>query len=107
MRKVLVAVIAAQVALPAAMLTARWVDEGSRPRTERPASWQMYSFVPAAAYEGISVTGAVTRLDVGPLPPFVRAVDTGRTVPGRLCARDPSLVEVRRTGGADPGSFRC
>ena len=44
-----------------------------------------------------------------PLVPsgLLRAVATGSVVPDRLCADDPSLVVVRRDGGADPGEFRC
>lgn len=46
MRPVVLALIVAQVALPVAMLVDRWADEGVRPVSERPASWQMYSSVP-------------------------------------------------------------
>ena len=43
MRRRVLLLVTAQVALPAVMLTARWADEGSRPTSERPASWQMCS----------------------------------------------------------------
>lgn len=107
MRPVVLAVAALQVALPLSMLGVRWAQEGSRPTSELPASWQMYSSVPAARYTGVGTDGAERPLDVEPLPPVVRAVDVGRVIPDRLCARHPELVTVRRTGGPDPGTFAC
>lgn len=95
------------MALPVGLLAARWASEGSRPASELPASWQMYSSVTAARYDGVDSTGGVRRLDVTPLPMVVRAVDVGRVVPDRLCAAASDLVSVRRTGGPDPGTFRC
>jgi hypothetical protein len=106
-RPVVVAVAALQVALPGAMLLLRWVDEGSRPVSELPASWQMYSSAPAATYTGVDTSGDVRPLGVEDLPPFVRAVSTGRVVPDRLCDRHPDVVVVRRAGGPEPGAFRC
>lgn len=106
-RPFVLAVVALQVALPASMLVSRWVDEGSRPTSERPASWQMYSSSAVTGYVGTDSSGRELRLDVDSLPPVLRAVDTGRVVPDRLCARHPRLVVVRRTGGPEPGSFRC
>jgi hypothetical protein len=100
------AVVALQVGLPLWMLVARWADEGSRAVTERPASWQMYSSVPAARYTGVDAAGRERSLDVTGLPPVLRAVDVGRVVPDRLCARHPDLAAVRRAG-AQPGTFRC
>lgn len=99
--------IAAQLALPGAMLTARWTAEGSRPVTEYPASWQMYSVVPPVAYTGVDADGAERALDTDDLPPVLRRIDTGRVVPDRLCARAPRLREVVRRGGTQPGRFRC
>lgn len=107
MRPVVAALIVVQVALPGSMLVARWVDEGSRPTSERPASWQMYSFVPPAAYVGVDGSGAERALMTDQLPLLLRAVDVGPVVPDRLCAREPDLVEVRRLSGPDPGIFRC
>ena len=107
MRPVVLAVAALQVALPLSMLAVRWAQEGSRPESELPASWQMYSSVRAADYTGVDAQGRERRLDVDPLPPVVRAVDVGAVVPDRLCARFPDLVAVRRTGGTEPGTFRC
>lgn len=105
-RPLVLAVLALQAALPLSMLAARWADEGTRAVTERPASWQMYSSIPAARYTGVDTAGRERALDVDDLPPVVRAVDVGRTVPERLCARHPDLVLVRRAG-TDAGQFRC
>lgn len=107
MRPVVLAVAGLQLALPLTMLAVRLADEGSRATSERPASWQMYSSTAVPAYAGIDGAGRERRLGVGSLPPVLRAVDTGRVLPDRLCAREPDLVAVRRTGGADPGTFRC
>lgn len=105
-RPLVLAVAAVQVALPLSMLVHRWAEEGTRAVTERPASWQMYSSIPAARYEGLSRDGRSRPLDVRALPPVLRAVDVGRTVPDRLCARHPDLLAVRRAG-PEPGLFRC
>lgn len=105
-RPLVLAVVALQVGLPLSMLLARWADEGTRAVTERPASWQMYSSIPAARYTGVDRAGRTRPLDVAGLPPVVRAVDVGRTVPDRLCAAHPDLVVVRRTG-TDAGEFPC
>jgi hypothetical protein len=101
------AVVAAQVALPLSMLVHRWAEEGTRATTERPASWQMYSSVQPPRYRGIDRGGASRPLDVAPLPLLVREVTVGRTVPDRLCARHPDVVAVVREAGTDPGTFRC
>ena len=106
-RPLVLAVAALQVALPLTMLAVRWADEGSRPVSELPASWQMYSYAGVPTYVGVDAGGAARRLDADALPPVVRAVGTGRVVPDRLCARHPDLVEVRRVGGPQPGAFRC
>ena len=106
-RPLVLAVAALQVALPLAMLVVRWADEGSRPVSELPASWQMYSYAATPTYDGVDARGSARPLDVDALPPVLRAVGTGRVVPDRLCARHPDLVEVRRTGGPQPGTFRC
>ena len=106
-RPAVLAAAALMVALPLTMLVARWVDEGSRPVTERPASWQMYSHADVPTYVGVDARGEVRELDAAALPPVVRAVGTGRVVPERLCARHPDVVEVRRQGGPQPGRFRC
>lgn len=105
-RPLVLAVVALQVGLPLSMLVTRWTVAGSRPTSELPASWQMYSFVAPATYTGLTPSGE-RRLSVLALPPVVRAVDTGRVVPGRLCELHPDLTAVRRTGGPDPGTFRC
>lgn len=102
-RPLVLAVVVLQVGLPLWMLVARWADEGTRAVSERPASWQMYSSVPAARYTGVDTAGRERALDVRSLPPVVRAVDVGRTVPDRLCARHPDLLLVRRDGQG----FRC
>lgn len=107
MRPVVLAVAVLQLAVPLTMLGMRWADEGSRPVSELPASFQMYSSTAPAAYSGLDAAGAARALSVRSLPPVLRAVDTGRSVPDRLCARHPDLVEVRRTGGTQPGAFRC
>ena len=106
MRPVVLAVAALQVALPLTMLAVRLADEGTRATSERPASWQMYSSTGVPSYTGLDRSGRERELDVDDLPPVLRAVDTGRVVPDRLCAQ-ADLVAVRRTGGADPGTFRC
>ena len=106
-RPAILAVAALQLALPLTMLVARWADEGSRPVSELPASWQMYSHSEIPRYVGLDARGAVRTLDAATLPPVVRAVGTGRVVPDRLCARHPDVVEVRREGGPQPGRFRC
>lgn len=103
MRKVVGAVIAVQVLLPTGMLAVRWAEQGSRPQSELPASWQMYSSVPSPTYIGVDPGGRERRLDVEPLPPVVRDVDTGRVVPDRLCARHPDLTAVR----IKPGRLLC
>lgn len=105
-RPLVLAVVALQVGLPLSMLVARWADEGTRAVSERPASWQMYSSITPARYTGVDAAGRERPLDVEGLPPVVRAVDVGRTVPDRLCARHPDLVAVRRDG-TRPGTFRC
>lgn len=105
-RPLVLAVAALQVVLPLSMLAVRWADQGSRPTSELPASWQMYSFAAPAGYLGLTASGS-RPLDVRPLPPVLRAVDTGRVVPDRLCRLHPDLLAVRRTGGPDPGTFRC
>ncbi len=106
-RPIVVAVVALQLAVPLAMLGTRWAHEGSRPRTELPASYQMYSAEPPVAYTGTDGQGRVRLLDVGALPPVLRAVDTGSVLPELLCRRHPDVVAVRRDGGVQPGIFRC
>lgn len=98
---------ALQLAVPTSMLGVRWAQEGSRPVSELPASFQMYSAEPPVTYTGIDAAGRVRQLDVRPLPPVLRAVDTGRVVPDRLCARHRDLVAVQREGGTQPGAFSC
>ncbi len=106
-RPVVLAVATLQLALPISMLADRWVDEGSRPVSERPASWQMYSAEPPVVYTGTDAAGRTRQLRVDRLPPVLRAVDTGRFLPDRLCTRDNDLVTVERTGGTQPGIFAC
>lgn len=89
------------------MLAVRWSQEGARPASELPASWQMYSSVPAAHYAGIDRLGQSRPLTVDALPPVLRAVDVGALIPSRLCARDRRLAVVIRTGGPQPGRFPC
>lgn len=105
-RPLVLAVVALQVGLPLSMLVQRWADEGTRAVSERPASWQMYSSIPAARYTGVDDGGGSRLLEVAGLPPVVRAADVGRTVPDLLCRRHPDLVLVRRDG-PDAGEFRC
>jgi len=100
-------VAGAMLALPLTMLGARWSAEGSRPVSELPASWQMYSSRSAPVYTGTDAEGRVRALSADPLPPVLRAVSTGRAVPDRLCTRHPDLVAVVRAGGAEPGTFPC
>ena len=104
MRPLLLAVVALQVGVPGAALVDRWADEGSWPVSERPASFQVYSSAERPVYTGVAADGTERRLVASGL---LRAVATGRVVPDRLCEADPSLVAVRRDGGADPGTFRC
>lgn len=106
-RPVVLAVAAVQLALPTSMLVDRWVDEGSRPVSERPGSWQMYSAEPPVGYTGTDAAGRTRQLRVDQLPPVLRAVDTGRFLPDRLCDSDDDLVMVERTGGTQPGTFAC
>ena len=104
----MLAVVVLQLALPAVMLSVRWATEGSWPATELPASFQMYSaVVPAYAYTGVDAAGRERALDPRVLAAVVRAVGTGRVVPDRFCARYPELVTVRRSGGLQPGQWRC
>jgi hypothetical protein len=100
-------VAAFQFAVPAAMLGVRWAQEGSRPVSELPASFQMYSAEPPITYLGTDRQGHLRPLDVGPLPPVLRAVDTGRVLPDRFCAWHADLVAVQRIGGTQPGSYPC
>lgn len=106
-RPAVLAVAALLVGVPSTMLVARWTSEGSWPVSEYPASFQVYSASPRPTYDGVDASGRVHRLAVDELPPVVRAVGTGRVVPDLLCARHPQLVVVRRTGGVQPGTFRC
>lgn len=106
-RPAVLVLVAAQVAVPLTMLVARWSDEGVRPVTERPASFQMYSSTEVPAYTGVRADGSSSALTVDGLPPVLRAVGTGTVVPRALCARDRSLVLVRRAGGPDPREVRC
>ena len=106
--RLLVLVVAAlQVAVPVSMLVARWVTEGSRPVSELPASFQMYSAEPPVSYLGTDGSGRTRPLDVRSLPIVVRAVDSGDLLPRRLCARHPDLVAVERRGGLPPTTYRC
>ena len=106
MRRLLLGVVLLQVGVPAAMLVDRWADEGLEPRSERPASFQMYSAVERPAYVGVTA-GGPRPLSLAALPLAVRAVGTGRLVPDRLCALHPDLVAVRRTAGVERGTYRC
>jgi hypothetical protein len=106
-RPVVLAVAAVQVLLPASLLVVRWAEEGSRPRTELGASWQMYTTAPEQRYLGVDADGSTRSLDAAGLPPVLREVAVGPSVPARLCARDPSLVAVVRETGPAPGRFAC
>ena len=106
-RPLVLAVVAVQLGIPLTMLGVRWAEEGSRPASELPASFQMYSATAAPTYTGVDATGRLRTLSVAALPPVLRAVDLGRSVPDRLCAGAPDLVEVRRQCGAEPGAFPC
>lgn len=107
MRPPVLLLAGAMLALPLTMLGARWSAEGSRPVSELPASWQMYSSRSAPVYTGTDAEGRSRAVSADPLPPVLRAVGTGRTVPDRLCDRHPDLVAVVRTGGPRPGTFSC
>ena len=107
MRPLVLAVAALQVAVPVSMLGVRWATEGSRPVSELPASFQMYSAEPPVSYTGTDRTGRSRPLDVSDLPPVVRAIDSGDLLPRRLCARHPDLVAVERSGGLPPSTYRC
>lgn len=106
-RPLVLLVGATMLALPLTMLGVRWSAEGSQPVSELPASWQMYSSRGTPTYAGTDAGGRVRPLSTDPLPPVLRAVSTGRTVPDRLCARHRDLVAVVRTGGVEPGTFAC
>jgi hypothetical protein len=106
-RPVVLAVAALQLGVPLTMLGLRWAEEGSRPRSELPASYQMYSSEPPVTYTGTDALGRRRALEVGALPPVLRAVDTGRVVPDLLCRRHRDVVAVGRDGGVQPGTFRC
>jgi hypothetical protein len=106
-RPSVLAVVAVQVLVPVTLLGVRWEQEGTRPRTELGASWQMYSSAPAPHYLGEDAEGRAWPLAVDALPPVVREVAIGRTVPGRLCAAHPALVAVVRVSGPDPGRYAC
>jgi hypothetical protein len=106
-RPVVVAVAALQVAVPVSMLVARWATEGTRPVSELPASFQMYSAEPPVSYTGTDGDGRARPLDVSDLPIVLRAVDSGNVLPRRLCERHPDLVAVERRGGLPPATYRC
>lgn len=106
-RPVVLAVVALQLGLPLAMLADRWADEGLRPRTERPASWQMYSQAAPPRYTGVDRRGGERPLELEVVPRLLRAVGTGDAVPARLCRAHPDLVAVRRDGGPDPLLHPC
>ena len=103
----MLALVVVLVVVLVLLLGVRWAQEGSRPRVELPASWQMYTATEPATYAGRDAAGTTRPLDVDGLPPGVRAVDTGRVVPGRLGAAHPEVVVVVRSGGPEPGAFRC
>ena len=107
MRPVVLAVVVLQVALPLGLLGARWAEEGSRPRTELGASWQMYSTAPEPRYRGVDAAGRSRLLDVDGLPPVLREASVGRVVPDRLCAAHADLVAVVRETGPEPGRWAC
>ncbi len=107
MRPVVLAVAVVQVLLPVGLLGARFAEEGLRPRTELGASWQMYSSAPEPQHLGIDATGRERPLEVDGLPPVLREVTLGRTVPDRLCTAHPDLVAVVRRSGPEPGRFPC
>lgn len=107
MRLVVLAVVAVQVLVPGGLLVVRWADEGLRPRTELGGSWQMYTTAPEPRYVGVDAAGRTSPLSVAGLPPLVREVAVGRTVPDRLCARSPGLVAVVRETGPEPGRYAC
>lgn len=104
MRAAVAVVLGLTVALPAVPLVDRWAEEGSRPVSERPASFQMYSATGRPVYRA-EPGGRV--LDTDALPPVLRAVGSGPTVPDLLCDREPGLTAVVREGGPDPGRFPC
>jgi hypothetical protein len=106
-RPLVLAVAALQVALPVSMLVARWATEGSRPVSELPASFQMYSAEPPVSYTGTDGRGRSRPLDVRFLPVVLRAVDSGDALPRWLCDRHPDLVTVERSGGLPPTTYRC
>ncbi len=106
-RPVVLTIAALQVAVPVSMLVARWATEGTRPVSELPASFQMYSAEPPVSYTGTDRHGLSRPLDVSDLPVVLRAVDSGNVLPRRLCARHPDLVAVERRGWLPPATYRC
>ena len=106
-RLAVLALAAVQVLLPLVLLAVRWAGEGTRPRTELGASWQMYTTAAATRYVGVDATGSTRLLTVDDLPPVVREVAVGRTVPDLLCGRDPGLAAVVRETGPEPGRYAC
>lgn len=86
-----------QVAVPALLLALRWELDGSHPVTEFRYSWQMYSSAGGSAtYVGVDADGTRSTLPVTALPPVVRGIAYGDTVPRMLCERHGALVTVQR-----------
>jgi len=93
-RRLIAAFVAIQVVVPGAMLVARWVNEGSHPVEEYPLSWQMYSAVDSGTYIGFDEQQNEYELATDSIPPVVRGIGYGPTVPALLCETDPDLVAV-------------
>lgn len=95
-RRIVAAFIAVQIAVPAAALAYRWVDEGSRPIREYPLSWQMYSSAGIGGYVGVTDTNQEVELSIADLPPVIRGVGYGPTVQELFCDTRTDLQLVRR-----------
>lgn len=78
------------------MLGARWIAEGSRPETELPLSFQMYSAVDLGEYTGTLADGSTVPLSLDALPPVTRGIGYGDDVPQEFCAANKELVSVQK-----------
>jgi hypothetical protein len=96
-----------QILVPLGALGIRWVQEGSRPASELPFSFQMYSAAPTAQYIGRDSDGNLRELTTSGIPLVIRQVSYGLSVPERLCAADQALTSVERLSGPDPLVFQC
>lgn len=101
-RAVVTAFVAIQLIVPAAMLGARWINEGPMPESEYPFSWQMYSAVESGHYTGTSTDGTARELSLDGLPIVKRAISYNDDVPRLLCDQNPDLQAVARVDVEQP-----